>query len=45
MNANTFIKPAIEMSEGDGVDVHRLFPVSSKMMKKIFRLSILMVAR
>ena len=32
MNANTFIKPAIEMSEGDGVDVHRLFPVSSKMM-------------
>lgn len=28
----TFIKPAIEMSEGDGVDVNRLFPVSSKMM-------------
>ena len=32
MSTNTFIKPAIEMSEGDGVDVHRLFPVSSKMM-------------
>jgi redox-sensitive bicupin YhaK (pirin superfamily) len=32
MNENTFIKPAIEMSEGDGVDVFRLFPVSSKMM-------------
>ena len=32
MEANTFIKPAIEMSEGDGVDVNRLFPVSSKMM-------------
>ena len=32
MENNTFIKPAIEMSEGDGVDVHRLFPVSSKMM-------------
>ena len=32
MGNNTFIKPAIEMSEGDGVDVHRLFPVSSKMM-------------
>ncbi len=32
MNKNTFIKPAIEMSEGDGVDVYRLFPVSSKMM-------------
>lgn len=29
---NTFIHPAIEMSEGDGVDVNRLFPVSSKMM-------------
>ncbi len=28
----TFIKPAMEMSEGDGVDVNRLFPVSSKMM-------------
>ena len=32
MDTNTFIKPAIEMSEGDGVDVNRLFPVSSKMM-------------
>ena len=32
MDNNTFIKPAIEMSEGDGVDVNRLFPVSSKMM-------------
>ena len=32
MTANTYIKPAIEMSEGDGVDVDRLFPVSSKMM-------------
>lgn len=32
MENNTFIKPAIEMSEGDGVDVNRLFPVSSKMM-------------
>jgi len=32
MKNNTFIKPAIEMSEGDGVDVNRLFPVSSKMM-------------
>lgn len=32
MEANTFIKPAMEMSEGDGVDVNRLFPVSSKMM-------------
>ena len=32
MQHNTFIKPAIEMSEGDGVDVNRLFPVSSKMM-------------
>ena len=32
MENNSFIKPAIEMSEGDGVDVHRLFPVSSKMM-------------
>jgi redox-sensitive bicupin YhaK (pirin superfamily) len=32
MKENTFIKPAVEMSEGDGVDVHRLFPVSSKMM-------------
>lgn len=30
--ANTFIHPAVEMSEGDGVDVNRLFPVSSKMM-------------
>ncbi len=27
-----FIKPAIEMSEGDGVDVNRLFPVSGQMM-------------
>lgn len=32
MENNIFIKPAIEMSEGDGVDVNRLFPVSSKMM-------------
>lgn len=32
MDSNTFIHPAIEMSEGDGVDVNRLFPVSSKMM-------------
>lgn len=32
MTENTFIKPAVEMSEGAGVDVHRLFPVSSKMM-------------
>jgi hypothetical protein len=32
MEQHTFIKPAIEMSEGDGVDVNRLFPVSSKMM-------------
>ena len=32
MEDKIFIKPAIEMSEGDGVDVHRLFPVSSKMM-------------
>ncbi len=32
MDNNTFIKPAIEMSEGDGVDVNRLFPVSGKMM-------------
>ena len=30
--SNTFIEPAIEMSEGDGVDVNRLFPVSSKRM-------------
>ena len=29
---NTFIHSAVEMSEGDGVDVNRLFPVSSKMM-------------
>lgn len=29
---NIFIHPAVEMSEGDGVDVNRLFPVSSKMM-------------
>ena len=29
---NTFIYPATEMSEGDGVDVNRLFPVSIKMM-------------
>jgi redox-sensitive bicupin YhaK (pirin superfamily) len=32
MENNIFIRPAIEMSEGDGVDVNRLFPVSSKMM-------------
>ncbi|MDH5601733.1 MAG: pirin family protein [Gammaproteobacteria bacterium] len=32
MENNTFIKSVVEMSEGDGVDVHRLFPVSSKMM-------------
>lgn len=32
MENNTFIRPAMEMSEGDGVDVNRLFPVSSKMM-------------
>ena len=32
MENNTFIHPAVEMSEGDGVDVNRLFPVSSKMM-------------
>ncbi|MCK4864548.1 MAG: pirin family protein [Gammaproteobacteria bacterium] len=32
MDSNVFIHPAVEMSEGDGVDVHRLFPVSSKMM-------------
>ena len=32
MGNNTFIHPAVEMSEGDGVDVNRLFPVSSKMM-------------
>lgn len=32
MENDVFIKPAIEMSEGDGVDVNRLFPVSSKMM-------------
>ena len=30
--ANTYIQPAIEMSEGDGVDVNRLFPVSSQRM-------------
>lgn len=29
---NTFIQPAIEMSEGDGVDVNRLFPVRSDRM-------------
>lgn len=29
---NTFIQPAVEMSEGDGVDVNRLFPVSSQRM-------------
>lgn len=29
---NTFIRPAVEMSEGDGVDVNRLFPVSRQMM-------------
>jgi len=32
LKPNTFIEPAIEMSEGDGVDVNRLFPVSSKRM-------------
>jgi len=32
MDSNIFIHPAVEMSEGDSVDVHRLFPVSSKMM-------------
>lgn len=32
MENNTFIHPAVEMSEGDGVDVNRLFPVSHKMM-------------
>ena len=32
MENNAFIKPAIEMSEGDGVDVNRLFPVSRQMM-------------
>ena len=32
MNSNVFIHPAVEMSEGAGVDVNRLFPVSSKMM-------------
>ena len=26
------LHPAVEMSQGDGVDVNRLFPVSSKMM-------------
>jgi redox-sensitive bicupin YhaK (pirin superfamily) len=30
--ANTFIQPAIEMSEGDGVDVNRLFPVTRERM-------------
>jgi len=29
---NIFIQPAIEMSEGDGVDVHRLFPVTRDRM-------------
>lgn len=29
---NTFILPAIEMSEGDGVDVNRLFPVTRERM-------------
>lgn len=29
---NTFIHAAVEMNEGDGVDVNRLFPVSSNMM-------------
>jgi len=29
---NTYIEPAIEMSEGDGVDVNRLFPVRSDRM-------------
>lgn len=32
MENNIFIYPAVEMSEGDGVDVNRLFPVSGKMM-------------
>lgn len=32
LKPNTFIEPAIEMSEGDGVDVNRLFPVSSQRM-------------
>jgi redox-sensitive bicupin YhaK (pirin superfamily) len=30
--ANVFVQPAMEMSEGDGVDVNRLFPVSRNMM-------------
>ena len=29
---NTYIEPAVEMSEGDGVDVNRLFPVRSDRM-------------
>ena len=32
LKPNTFIEAAIEMSEGDGVDVNRLFPVSRKRM-------------
>ena len=32
MENNIFIRPAVEMSEGDGVDVNRLFPVSRDMM-------------
>lgn len=32
MANNTFIRAAVETSEGDGVDVNRLFPVSNKMM-------------
>ncbi|MFK5915083.1 MAG: pirin family protein [Woeseiaceae bacterium] len=32
MTAKTYILPAIEMSEGDGVDVHRLFPVTQDRM-------------
>ena len=31
-NSAVFIYPATEMSEGDGVDVNRLFPVPGKMM-------------
>lgn len=30
--ANTYIQPALEMSEGDGVDVNRLFPVRQDRM-------------
>ena len=32
VKANTFIEPAMEMSEGDGVDVNRLFPVRQDRM-------------